>query len=358
MDLYPLRFEPLYQYRLWGGRRLERYSRGPLPVEGPVGEAWLLSDRDDHASTVAEGPLRGKTLRALFAESGDEMLGSQAGQFERYPLLLKFLDASEMLSVQVHPSDAQGDLLPKGERGKTESWLVMEAGAGSSIYAGLAPGVTPETMRAKSADGTVEEDLASFAPKVGDGLFIEAGTVHALGGGVMVFETQQNSDVTFRLFDWNRVDTQTGKPRELHVEKAIRATNFEAVAVPPTQPTVLGDAAGLARGDVPVRVLHRRAADRGGVVHRRRAERDARPRRAHRRRDDAVLRRPLRGAAGGRVRAARVGGGVGVQARREGRTRRGRRPGPVLSLFRAVAGGSMSGSREDAKAQRETGEAS
>ena len=248
MSLYPLRFEPLFQYRLWGGRRLERYSRGPLGIEGPVGEAWLLSDRDDHASTVAEGPLKGKTLRELFAESGAEMLGKAAGQFERYPLLLKFLDATEMLSVQVHPSDAHKDLLPKGERGKTESWLVMEAEEGSSIYAGLAPGVTPETMRAKSQDGTVEEDLASFEPKVGDGLFIEAGTVHALGGGVMVFETQQNSDVTFRLFDWNRVDEKTGKPRDLHVEKAIQATNFDAVAVPPTEPTVLGTQRVLREG--------------------------------------------------------------------------------------------------------------
>lgn len=209
-----------------------------MPVEGPVGEAWILSDRDDHASRVAEGPYAGKTLRELFEAQPEAMLGGQAGRFARYPLLLKFLDATEMLSVQVHPSDAHKDLLPPGERGKTESWLVLEAEPTSSIYAGLKPGVTPESMRAKSADGTIEDDLASFNPKPGDGLFIEAGTVHALGGGVLVFETQQNSDVTFRLFDWNRVDEKTGKARELHVEQAIQSTNFDAVAVKPSVPKV------------------------------------------------------------------------------------------------------------------------
>lgn len=248
MNLTPLRFEPIFQYRLWGGRRLQKWSRDPLPGDGPVGEAWILSDREDHASKVAEGPLKGKTLRELFAQDPEGMLGKQAGRFDRFPLLLKFLDATQMLSVQVHPSDAHKDLLPKGERGKTESWLVMAAEEGSSIYAGLEPGVTPEDLRRKSENGTVEEDLASFQPKVGDGLFIEAGTVHALGGGVVVFETQQNSDVTFRLFDWNRVDEKTGQPRELHIDQAVRATDFDAVAVKPSTPRVLGASRALREG--------------------------------------------------------------------------------------------------------------
>jgi mannose-6-phosphate isomerase len=238
MSIPPLRFEPIFQYRLWGGRRLARWSRDPLPGDGPIGEAWIISDRDDHASRVAEGPLKGKSLQELFTEHPEAMLGSQNGQFQRYPLLLKFLDATEMLSVQVHPSDDHKDLLPPGERGKTESWLVLDSEPSSSIYAGLRPGVTPEAMRAHSADGTVEQDLASFNPNPGDGLFIEAGTVHALGGGVVVFETQQNSDVTFRLFDWNRVDEKTGQPRELHIEQAIQSTNFNAVAVKPSEPKV------------------------------------------------------------------------------------------------------------------------
>lgn len=241
MGITPLRLEPIFQYRLWGGRRLERWSREPLPGDGPIGEAWILSDRDDHASKVAEGPYAGKTLRELFAAEPEAMLGSQKDQFQKYPLLLKFLDATEMLSVQVHPSDDHKDLLPPGERGKTESWLVLDAEPSSSIYAGLQPNVTAEAMRAHSADGTVEQDLASFNPKPGDGLFIEAGTVHALGGGVVVFETQQNSDVTFRLFDWNRVDEKTGQSRELHIEQAIQSTNFDAVAVKPSEPKAVTD---------------------------------------------------------------------------------------------------------------------
>jgi len=245
MSIRPLRLEPIFQYRLWGGRRLERWSREPLPGDGPIGEAWILSDRDDFANKVAEGPLAGKTLRELFAEQPEAMLGRQAGQFTKFPLLLKFLDAAEMLSVQVHPSDEQKTLLPEGERGKTESWLVLDAEPSSSIYAGLQPGVTPDEMRAHSADGSVEQDLASFHPTVGDGLFIEAGTVHALGGGVVVFETQQNSDVTYRLFDWNRVDEKTGQARELHIEKAIQSTNFDAVAVKPSTPKVVATEPGL-----------------------------------------------------------------------------------------------------------------
>jgi mannose-6-phosphate isomerase len=241
MSITPLRLEPIFQYRLWGGRRLERWSRAPLPGDGPIGEAWILSDRDDHASKVAEGPHAGKTLRELFAAEPEAMLGAQKDQFQKYPLLLKFLDATEMLSVQVHPSDDHKDLLPPGERGKTESWLVLDAEPSSSIYAGLQPNVTAEAMRAHSADGTVEQDLASFNPQPGDGLFIEAGTVHALGGGVVVFETQQNSDVTFRLFDWNRVDEKTGQSRELHIEQAIQSTNFDAVAVKPSVPKALTD---------------------------------------------------------------------------------------------------------------------
>lgn len=237
-SLYPLRLDPIFQYRLWGGRKLAKLSREGLPGDGPTGEAWILSDRDDFASKVANGSLAGKTIAELIAEYPSELLGVQAGKFTRFPLLLKFLDANEMLSVQVHPADGQKDLLPPGERGKTEAWIVLESEPTSEIYAGLKPGTTAEGMRAKLATGTVEEDLASFNPAVGDALFIEAGTVHALGGGVVVFEVQQNSDVTFRLFDWNRVDAKTGKSRELHIDQAVASSNFAMGPVGPTKPVV------------------------------------------------------------------------------------------------------------------------
>ena len=125
--LYPLRFEPIYQYRLWGGRRLAGVLTAPLPGEGPIGEAWVLSDRDDHASRVADGPLKGWTISQLLEQYPEQLLGKLAQRFRRFPLLLKFLDAREMLSVQVHPADAHTDLLPAGETGKTEAWVVLEA---------------------------------------------------------------------------------------------------------------------------------------------------------------------------------------------------------------------------------------
>jgi len=135
--LYPLRFEPIYQYRLWGGRRLASLLTAPLPGEGPIGEAWILSDRDDHQSLVADGPLKGRTLSQLLAMFPEQVMGKLAGRFRRFPLLLKFLDARELLSVQVHPSDAHADLLPAGETSKTEAWVVLESEPESRIYAGL-----------------------------------------------------------------------------------------------------------------------------------------------------------------------------------------------------------------------------
>ncbi len=125
--LYPLRFEPIYQYRLWGGRHLANLLSAPLPGDGPIGEAWLLSDRDDHPSRVADGPLKGQTLDQLLKQCPEQMLGKLAEQFCRFPLLLKFLDAHDMLSVQVHPSD-DNELFTAGEHGKTEAWVVLEAG--------------------------------------------------------------------------------------------------------------------------------------------------------------------------------------------------------------------------------------
>src|ERR1035438_6573845 len=224
--MYPLRFEPIYQYRLWGGRRLANLLAAPLPGDGPIGEAWILSDRPDHPSQVANGPLKGRTIGQLMEQCQEQIMGKLAGRFPRFPLLLKFLDAQEMLSVQVHPSDAHADLLPAGETGKTEAWVVLEAGGESRIYAGLKPGATADDLRRALANGTVAEYIACFTPKAGDGVFIPAGTVHTLGGGVVVFEVQQNSDVTFRLYDWNHVDAKTGQPRALQVEQALSSIDF------------------------------------------------------------------------------------------------------------------------------------
>jgi mannose-6-phosphate isomerase len=237
IPLYPLRCEPIYQYRLWGGRRLADLLTAPLPGDDPIGEAWLLSDRDDHASRVANGPLQGATIRQLLEQSPEQMLGKSAGRFQRFPLLLKFLDARDVLSVQVHPADGRTDLLPPGESGKTEAWVVLETGPKSRIYAGLQPGTTADVLRRALTERTVADHLASFAPRPGDAVFIKAGTVHSLAD-VVVFEVQQNSDVTFRLYDWDRVDAKTGQPRALRVDQALACIDFSQGAIGPTAPVM------------------------------------------------------------------------------------------------------------------------
>ena len=162
VPMYPLRFEPIYQYRVWGGRRLAEVLTAPLPGDGPIGEAWLLSDRDDHSSKVADGPLKGSTIRKLMEQSPDQLLGKQAGRFRRFPVLLKFLDANAKLSVQVHPEDGQRDYIPAGESGKSEAWVVLEAGKASRIYAGLKPGTTQDDLKRALATRAVADLLASF----------------------------------------------------------------------------------------------------------------------------------------------------------------------------------------------------
>jgi mannose-6-phosphate isomerase len=236
-SIYPLRFEPICQYRLWGGRRLENWLRAPLPGSEPIGEAWLLSDRDEDPSRVAEGPLKGCTIAQLMKQSPRQILGRLAPRFRRFPLLLKFLDVQRMLSVQVHPQDSKAELIPKGDTGKTEAWVVLEAGPASRVYAGLKPSVTATDLRAISKH-TADDYLASFTPVRGQSVLIEAGTVHSLGGGTVVFEVQENSDVTFRLYDWDHIDPKTGHPRPLQVEQALVCVDFARGAVQPVEPRV------------------------------------------------------------------------------------------------------------------------
>jgi mannose-6-phosphate isomerase len=234
-SLYPIQLEPMFQYRRWGGRRFETLLGATLPGEGPIGEAWVLSDRPEYSSKIANGPLAGHTLTELMADRKQELLGEKAGKYERFPLLLKFLDAKEVLSVQVHPSDDQIDLLPEGENGKTEAWFVLEAAPDAIVYGGLAPGITQTSFKNALEAGTVQDTLAHFKPDAGDTIFIPARTVHTMGG-VVVFEVQENSDMTFRLYDWGKVDPQTGRPRELHVEQGLATITFPQDPITPVKP--------------------------------------------------------------------------------------------------------------------------
>jgi mannose-6-phosphate isomerase len=232
-----LRFEPFFQYRPWGGRRLSEVLSITLPGEDPVGEAWILSDRDEHSSVVANGSLKGLTLGQLVNQWPKQLLGERHRAIERFPLLLKFLDVRAALSVQVHPSDRQTQYLPAGEHGKTEAWVVLGAGQDSLVYAGLTSHTTPELLRDAIAKGTVTDHLASFVPSAGDAVFIPAGTVHSLRD-LVIFEVQENSNVTFRLYDWNQIDPKTLQHRALQIEQAMACIDFTQGAVTPVVPVV------------------------------------------------------------------------------------------------------------------------
>jgi len=231
---YPLRFQPLFRRYLWGGRRLETMLGKSLGAGDDYAESWELVDHGADQSVVLNGPAAGLTLHQLATEHGDELFGRRAGQTQ-FPLLFKFLDCNRTLSVQVHPNDAQGAQLEPPDLGKTEAWVVLAADTGSKIYAGLQSGVTKENLRQALVSGTCDQCLHTYEPQVGDCIFIEAGTVHALGEGLVIAEIQQASDTTFRLFDWNRVGAD-GKPRELHIEQSLQVTHFDRGPVAPQQP--------------------------------------------------------------------------------------------------------------------------
>jgi len=212
---------------VWGGRRLGERLHKPLPDAQLYGESWEVSDHSSYASFVANGPLAGISLRELMTNRRTELLGQAADKYSVFPWLVKYLDCHDWLSVQVHPNDELVKKWWPGEGGKTEVWFILEAQPGSRVYAGLLPGVDEKTLRAALAKGTVAECLHSFEPQAGDSVFLPAGTVHAVGGGVLMAEIQQTSDATFRLFDWNRVDTQ-GKSRTLHIEEALACIDWKA----------------------------------------------------------------------------------------------------------------------------------
>jgi mannose-6-phosphate isomerase len=224
--LHPLRFQPILKELIWGGRRLGTLLGKPLGPGSNYAESWEISDHGDDVSRVADGPLAGASLRELIRDRGEETLGPGLGCCKQFPLLVKFIDAHQVLSVQVHPDDAAARRLAN-DNGKTESWVVLHAEPGSLIYAGLRQGVTRVDFASALDRGEVEPLLHRFEAKRGDCILIPAGTMHAIGAGVMLAEIQQMSDATFRVYDWGRVGPD-GKPRQLHVAEALEVTNFDA----------------------------------------------------------------------------------------------------------------------------------
>lgn len=242
--LYPLRFEPLFKEYLWGGRRLEALLDKPIGDGSTYAESWEAVDHGDDQSVVAQGPLAGRTLHQIVQQHGHELFGRHHPQ-PVFPLLFKFLDAKRTLSVQVHPNDEQGATLDPPDLGKTEAWVVLASEPGSQIYAGLEPQVTRDALADAIAAGTSDQCLHAFEAKVGDCVFIRAGTVHALGAGLVIAEIQQASNTTFRLFDWNRLD-KDGQSRPLHIEQSLAVTDFDRGPVHPQTPQPTGDE-GVAR---------------------------------------------------------------------------------------------------------------
>lgn len=234
-----LRFRPQFRRYLWGGRRLGTMFGKPIGEGDDYAESWEIVDHGNDQSVVEAGPLAGYTLRRLIRNHGPEILGRHAG-LASFPLLLKLLDCNRTLSVQVHPNDTQAARLTPPDLGKTEAWVVLAAEPDSKIYAGLLRGVDRAELAEAIAAGKCEDCLHVILPQPGDCVFIPAGTVHALGAGLVIAEIQQASDTTFRLFDWNRVDAE-GIPRPLHIEQSLAATDYLRGPVSPQVPHPLGE---------------------------------------------------------------------------------------------------------------------
>ena len=222
--LYPLTFQPIFMERVWGGRNLEKLYQKPLPPARPIGESWEISDRPEAESLIAHGSLAGKSLRWLMENQPQDVMGSARTEGDRFPLLIKILDAQETLSVQVHPPAALAARL--GGEPKTEMWYIADATPQAELFVGLKRGVTRQEFERRIKDGTVADCLHRIRVRGGDAVFLPSGRLHAIGEGNVIFEIQQNSDTTYRVFDWNRVGLD-GKPRELHVAQSLASINFD-----------------------------------------------------------------------------------------------------------------------------------
>ncbi len=237
--MQPLTFSPILKRIRWGGRRLGTLLGKPIGPENDYAESWEIVDHGDDQSVVMGGPYVGWTLKQLVEECGEELLGRHAGRTQ-FPLLIKFLDAHDRLSLQVHPNDRQAKTFDPAENGKTEAWVIVHADPRSRLYAGLKSGVTRDSLQRHLGESRLEDCLHSFEVSAGDCVFIPAGTVHAIAEGIVLAEIQQSSDLTFRLSDWGRLGTD-GEPRPLHIKEALSCIDFERGPVSPVVPTKFSD---------------------------------------------------------------------------------------------------------------------
>jgi mannose-6-phosphate isomerase len=233
-SLAPLRFERSVLEKLWGGRALERVLGLKLPGNGPVGETWEICDRAEHNSVVAFGPERGTALRDLVRLHGEELLGrSRPSADGSFPLLVKFLDAAQPLSLQVHPHERTR---VAHEEKKSECWYVLEAAPDARIWLGLRPGTTREMLAAAAGSSAITRHMLEWPVHTGDFVLVPAGTVHAIGGGITLVEIQENADITHRLYDWERLGAD-GRARPLQIAEALRAARYDAPPPDGPRPT-------------------------------------------------------------------------------------------------------------------------
>ncbi|MFH1613829.1 MAG: type I phosphomannose isomerase catalytic subunit [Planctomycetota bacterium] len=224
MNLYPFKFEPIYKERIWGGRTLEKFFARRLPPNRKIGESWELADLPEDISVISNGFLAGRTLRSAIEQYPRQITGN-TGFLPPFPLLIKILDAADILSVQVHPDAQTCQRMGKGHP-KTECWYIISAESNAVIYKGLKPGTTKNQFARAIENGTTAELLNKDRVHRGECHFLPAGTVHAIGAGLLIAEIQLPSDTTYRVFDWNRTDPD-GKPRQLHIEEALQSIHFD-----------------------------------------------------------------------------------------------------------------------------------
>lgn len=218
----PLVFEPIFKERVWGGRRLESLYGKHLPPDRPIGESWEIVDRAEANSVVRDGSWRGRTLHELWSQHRSEIFGD-VPDCERFPILIKLLDAEEKLSLQVHPpADVAAEL---GGEPKSEFWYVTDAKPSAELYVGVKNETTRRDITNALDAGTVEQHLHRIRVRAGDAMFLPSGRMHAIGAGLVIVEIQENSDTTYRVFDWNRRDAE-GNERELHIDASLRAIDF------------------------------------------------------------------------------------------------------------------------------------
>lgn len=233
----PITFSPLYMERIWGGRELERVYDRTLPeANTPYGEAWEIVDRENEQSVVAEGIYQGDTLHELWTNHREEIFGKGFDDHSRFPILIKVLDAREDLSIQVHPPADLAEAL--GGEPKTEMWYIADCDAGAKLYVGLKKGITREDFKHAIIHGTIADCVHAIEPQVGDSIFIPSGRLHAIGAGFLIHEIQQNSDTTYRVFDWNRLGLD-GQPRALHYGESLSSIDFKDFE--PTMSRPLGE---------------------------------------------------------------------------------------------------------------------